>query len=777
MIPADPFFDSYEVVKQIGKGSFGDVLLVRRRKSSNYFAAKFLDPTACKHGSQSQELRILQSLDHDCVIRLTDAYKSYSPASSRQCHDLLQPHGYRERLETVLVFPAYDMDLKSLLRLRAACPDDFPDDHRTIICKNIFSGLAYLHGLGILHRDIKPANIFIRYGKTVRAVIGDVGLGKMTASSLDAGGAHTALVCSDGYVAPELLHVRSKHPKKAVYDSPVDVWSAGVILFEVSAMISFLEPGAMTLEGIARRIGLSPPDYGSIGVGAGGLADCLSDHWLQVGRMCLDWLPERRATASVLSLHSALDSGSRLDAVAVCGKSSQVSAPCSASPAAVACVPSTESTTATGHYPSMTDSAVDLGGRDTPQPPLDLHGRICNCRGNCGNKGHKRKLCQAVSLASSSFCDLCSCRWLFCLKPRLWSGFCSAHGRWRKDLSPTWHTVQAAKSLNQLLVPCDVSSFNQFYARHRQCLPSISVVAFAKEPAAVESVENYAFRACMDLQNENEFRACWSEVIRGIGAGEKQRIVELRQLTRSGTGRCSGLGPTMSGIGILQPSPDAGVGDVRLGIKNRTYIFLNEDKVFHEFWETWSHPSWATALAAESFVEFCGSVRTILQHIGTLSSVFGLASEKYCFHFLFRKILIGEARFRQHSTSFAAVDWHALTVGDIKFMSADSNDHLAEFDSTTSAAAVSHFIFGRSDWPLLLSCFACLWNESYAKDGDQSKLAGSESLYLFATTWWQQHGIAPHPSVLLADYRKSLLPNTSRKGKKRAGAEISTSDV
>ena len=83
MIFTDPFYDRYELVKRIGKGSFGDVLLVRRRKSSNYFAAKFLDPTACKHGSQSQELRILQSLQHDCVITLTDSYESYSPASSR----------------------------------------------------------------------------------------------------------------------------------------------------------------------------------------------------------------------------------------------------------------------------------------------------------------------------------------------------------------------------------------------------------------------------------------------------------------------------------------------------------------------------------------------------------------------------------------------------------------------------------------------------------------------------------------------------------------------
>ena len=210
---ADPFLQKYEPGKAIGSGSFGDVIFVRLKGSSNFLAAKFLDPTAWKHGSQSQELRILQSLDHECVVRLIDAFKPYLPASSSQSHDPSQPNGYRERLETVLVFPAFDMDLKWLMRLRAACPEEFPEEHRTSILKDVFSGLAYLHGLGILHRDIKPANIFVRYGKRLRAVIGDVGLGKKMLSSLAAEGLHTACVCTDGYVAPELLVLRGNGKK------------------------------------------------------------------------------------------------------------------------------------------------------------------------------------------------------------------------------------------------------------------------------------------------------------------------------------------------------------------------------------------------------------------------------------------------------------------------------------------------------------------------------------------------------------------------------------
>ena len=776
---ADPFLQKYEPGKAIGSGSFGDVIYVRLKGSSKFLAAKFLDPTAWKHGSQSQELRILQSLDHECVVRLIDSFKPYLPASSRQRHDPPQPNVHRERPESVFVFPAFDMDLKWLIRLRTACPEEFTQEHRTSILKDVFSGLAYLHGLGVLHRDIKPANIFVRYGKRLRAVIGDVGLGKKMLSSLAAEGLHTACVCTDGYVAPELLVLRGNGKKTAVYGASVDIWAAGVVAFEVAMMSPFLVPGAMTLEGIAGRIGPSPPDYGSVGVvGAGGLEDILSGHWLEVGLMCLVWQPERRATAAVLSSHSALESGPRSDAVAVCEKPSRVSSFCTASSSAATCVPYSESLSVSGHYPSFMDSSVDLGTMPVgADPSLDLHGRPCECSGNCGNSGHKRFKCNAVATAAGHYCGQCSCKWLSCLKPASWGGFCCSHTKLSKKMSPTWKTVRAARRLNQKLVPCDVPSFMGYYERHRVCLPSVAVAAFVKEPAALDSVEAHAHRSGMDLHFESEFRECWVDVIGKIEGDSPQRPVELQQLTRNGAGRVSGYGPTMSAIGILEPSPDASVGDVMLGITRRPYNFVADSSRFHDFWKDFSDESWAAAVDAPSFSIFCVKVRIMLQEIAKRSTVFGLASEGYCFHFLYRKILIGEARFRERSTSFAAVDWQALTVGDLKYMSADSNDHLSEFDSSLSAGEVSYFIFGRVDWPLLLSCFACLWYESYESDGDQSVLAGSHSLYLFATAWWHRNGIAPHPTVLLADYRESLSPKATRKSKKRAAAEMSTSEI
>ena len=156
----------------------------------------------------------------------------------------------------------------------------------------------------------------------------------------------------------------------------------------------------------------------------------------------------------------------------------------------------------------------------------------------------------------------------------------------------------------------------------------------------------------------------------------------------------------------------------------------------------------------------------MLEEIAQRTSVLGLATEGYCFHFLYRKLLIGEARYRKRSASFAAVDWLALTVGDLKYLSADANEHLDAFDANASAGALSHFFFGRVDWPLLLSCFACLCHDKKAV-GDEAELVASDDMLSFATSWRHENGIPPHPTLLLADYRDRHSKKVPRRSKKR----------
>ena len=82
------------------------------------------------------------------------------------------------------------------------------------------AGVNYLHERGVVHRDLKPANIF-REGPVVK--IGDVGLAKSITPSRRS--IQTESVGTVYYMAPEVA--------KGKYGSEIDVYSLGVMLFEM----------------------------------------------------------------------------------------------------------------------------------------------------------------------------------------------------------------------------------------------------------------------------------------------------------------------------------------------------------------------------------------------------------------------------------------------------------------------------------------------------------------------------------------------------------------
>jgi serine/threonine protein kinase len=90
------------------------------------------------------------------------------------------------------------------------------------IITEILTGVNFIHENGIIHRDIKPANILIE-GDVVQ--ICDFNLAK----SMDGQhklGSHTEEVVTAPYRAPEVW-------RKQRYSYPIDIWSVGIILFEM----------------------------------------------------------------------------------------------------------------------------------------------------------------------------------------------------------------------------------------------------------------------------------------------------------------------------------------------------------------------------------------------------------------------------------------------------------------------------------------------------------------------------------------------------------------
>ncbi|KAM9294477.1 eIF-2-alpha kinase GCN2 [Gastrophryne carolinensis] len=110
--------------------------------------------------------------------------------------------------------------------------------------REILDGLAYIHEQGMIHRDLKPVNIFLDSEDHVK--IGDFGLATdhracVTSSSqeedqcqndfvkADAEGKLTGMVGTALYVSPEV-----QGNTKASYNQKVDLFSLGIILFEMS---------------------------------------------------------------------------------------------------------------------------------------------------------------------------------------------------------------------------------------------------------------------------------------------------------------------------------------------------------------------------------------------------------------------------------------------------------------------------------------------------------------------------------------------------------------
>lgn len=208
----------YRIVSLLGEGGMGKVYLAGDTKLHRKVSLKFLSSNFVrdKVGMRrfEQEARAASALNHPNILTI---------------HEIGEADGHR--------FIATEFIEGQTLRERLASGLDIDD--ALDIAIQVASALVAAHRIHIVHRDIKPENIMIRKDDGLVKVL-DFGLAKMTARRPDlavASGIDTALIANTGpgVVMGTLAYMSPEQARGEAVDERTDIWSLGVVLYEMVA--------------------------------------------------------------------------------------------------------------------------------------------------------------------------------------------------------------------------------------------------------------------------------------------------------------------------------------------------------------------------------------------------------------------------------------------------------------------------------------------------------------------------------------------------------------
>eukprot|EP00760_Papus_ankaliazontas_P039833 PhM_4_TR9788/c0_g1_i2/m.76759 len=189
--------DDFDLLRLIGKGSFGKVITVRNRQTSEILAMKVLRKEAItKPKEVLAEKAVLQVVEHPFIVKLHAAFQTHS------------------KLFLVMSYlPNGDMKY----HMRKDAP--FSEARVRFYAAQVMLMLETLHSNRIVYRDLKPDNLVL--DSDGYAVLTDMGLARdMTEDQL------RTFCGTPLYMAPELVDRKG-------YDYAVDWWAYGIIVYEM----------------------------------------------------------------------------------------------------------------------------------------------------------------------------------------------------------------------------------------------------------------------------------------------------------------------------------------------------------------------------------------------------------------------------------------------------------------------------------------------------------------------------------------------------------------
>ena len=199
-----PFTNLYKPIKLIGQGHFGLVLSVTHIETNKKMAVKIIKKKKISDDYYLLETKLLKKLNHERIIKLYDVIntKKYLFIFTELCEG---------------------GSLKDFIISKYNSSNNYfmKDSECATIIRNIIQGVEYLANNGIIHRDLKPENIMLRKENDINSlVLCDFGLaGEILGNNFIENKCGTLI-----FMAPEVIMNRP-------YDSLVDIWSVGIIMY------------------------------------------------------------------------------------------------------------------------------------------------------------------------------------------------------------------------------------------------------------------------------------------------------------------------------------------------------------------------------------------------------------------------------------------------------------------------------------------------------------------------------------------------------------------
>ncbi|RYP71920.1 hypothetical protein DL771_004523 [Monosporascus sp. 5C6A] len=194
--------EDFELLKLVGKGSFGKVMQVRKKDTSRIYALKTIRKAHIISRSEVAhtlaERSVLAQINNPFIVPLKFTFQS------------------PEKLYFVLAFVNGGELFHHLQKEQR-----FDVNRARFYTAELLCALECLHGFNVIYRDLKPENILLDYQGHI--ALCDFGLCKLDMKDED----RTNTFCgTPEYLAPELLMGQG-------YNKTVDWWTLGVLLYEM----------------------------------------------------------------------------------------------------------------------------------------------------------------------------------------------------------------------------------------------------------------------------------------------------------------------------------------------------------------------------------------------------------------------------------------------------------------------------------------------------------------------------------------------------------------